>query len=466
MHYISTRGTTPPACFSDILLEGLASDGGLAIPEHYPQLSQTTLEQWRHFSYQQLAEAVIALYATDIPQSDLTHMISRAYTAEKFGSMDIAPLITLAPNLHLLGLSNGPTLAFKDMAMQFLGEVFEYVLEKRQLTLNIVGATSGDTGSSAEYAMCGKSRVNVFMLSPLGKMSPFQTAQMFSLQQPNIFNLAVDGVFDDCQDLVKALANDLVFKKQYRIGAVNSINWARIVAQVVYYFKGYYAATTNLSQVIDVVVPSGNFGNIFAGYIARKMGLPIRRLILATNENNVLDEFFKTGRYRVRASQAIHATSSPSMDIGKASNFERFICDLVGPVRTAQLWSELAQTGQFDLSADPIWETRASWGIDSGCSTHSQRLAMIKQVHQQYQVMIDPHTADGMHVGLALRESDVPLICLETALPAKFESTITEALGMQAPRPAQFDHLEQLPQRFEVMHNDAATLKEYVRLHT
>ena len=343
----------------------------------------------------------------------------------------ITPVKTLEPGLHILELSNGPTLAFKDMAMQLLGNLFEYVLAKSGERINILGATSGDTGSSAEYALRGKRGVNVFMLSPLGKMSAFQTAQMFSLQDANIYNIAVRGVFDDCQDMVKAVNNDAAFKARQRIGAVNSINWARVAAQIVYYFRGYFAVTKSNDEQVAFAVPSGNFGNICAGHIARMMGLPIARLILATNENNVLDEFFRTGRYRVRPSSQVVQTSSPSMDISKASNFERFVFDLVG--RDAglvkELWSKVDAGGEFDLAGTPYFANVKEYGFVSGSSTHADRLATIRRVYQDYGVMIDTHTADGLKVGLEHRQAGIPLVCLETALPVKFAATIREALG-------------------------------------
>ena len=306
MRYISTRGAGSAAgdagrSFCDILLEGLAPDGGLFLPQSYPVLTPEELDGLRAMSYAKLAFAIIGRYADDIPPEDLKRIIDATYTAEVFGSAEIAPVRTLEPGLHILQLSNGPTLAFKDMAMQLLGNLFEYVLAKRDAEINILGATSGDTGSSAEYAMKGKRGIRVFMLSPYEKMSPFQAAQMFSLQDKNIFNVAVRGVFDDCQDVVKAVSNDLAFKGKYKIGAVNSINWGRIVAQVVYYFKGYFAVTSSNEEKVSFAVPSGNFGNVLAGHIARMMGLPIRSLVVATNENDVLDEFFRTGRYRPRA---------------------------------------------------------------------------------------------------------------------------------------------------------------------
>jgi threonine synthase len=464
MRYVSTRGGMPPTPFTGILLEGLAPDGGLSMPETYPQVTRADLDAWRTFGYRDLAFAIFSRFMDDIPPADLRDIVDRTYTAAAFGSDDITPLSTLAPGVHLLHLSNGPTLAFKDVAMQLLGNLFEYVLAKRGDELNILGATSGDTGSAAEYAMRGKQGVRVFMLSPDGKMSPFQTAQMYSLQDANIFNIAVKGVFDDCQDMVKAVSNDLAFKGRYRIGTVNSINWARLVAQVVYYFKGYFAATKSNDEQVTFSVPSGNFGNVCAGHVARMMGLPIRRLVVATNENDVLDEFFRTGRYRVRPSSAVAQTSSPSMDISKASNFERFVFDLVGrdPKIVADLWKQVDTAGAFDLSATPYFARIAEFGFVSGRSSHADRLQTIRRVHATYGVTVDTHTADGIKAGLEQREAGVPLLCLETALPAKFSATIVEALGHEPARPAGFDRIEALPLRYDVMPADAEAVKRYI----
>ncbi|MCB6183807.1 threonine synthase [Leeia sp. TBRC 13508] len=468
MQYVSTRGGMSPQTFSQVLLSGLAPDGGLAMCETYPQVSSDELNAWRKLSYAELAFEIIRKFATDIPEADLRDIISRTYTEEVFGTADITPVKTLAPNLHVLALSNGPTLAFKDMAMQLLGNLFEYALAKNNAELNILGATSGDTGSAAEYAMRGKKGIRVFMLSPYQKMSPFQTAQMFSLQDPNIFNIAVKGVFDDCQDMVKAVSNDHAFKAAHQIGTVNSINWARVVAQVVYYFKGYLAVTSDNSQKVSFSVPSGNFGNICAGHIARQMGLPIEKLILATNENDVLDEFFRTGVYRVRSSAETQQTSSPSMDISKASNFERFIFDLTGrdAALTAELFRKVDQEGGFDLSDSPLFAKIAEYGFVSGSSSHADRLVTIKQVWDQFGVEVDTHTADGIKVALEKRDVNVPVLCLETALPAKFEATMIEALGRKPARPAAYENIESLPQRSEVMEASAEAIKAFVDAHT
>lgn len=472
MKYISTRacglaGPDTPRSFSDILLEGLAPDGGLYLPTHYPQVTGATLARWRGFSYAELAFEVLSLYIDDIPANDLRRLTHATYTAQVFGSAAITPLKPLAQGLFLQALSNGPTLAFKDVAMQLLGNLFEYELARRGENLHILGATSGDTGSAAEYAMRGKKGISVFMLSPQGRMSPFQQAQMFSLLDANIHNMAIKGVFDDCQDIVKAVSGDLTFKHAHRIGTVNSINWARLLAQVVYYFAGYFQATRSDTDEVSFTVPSGNFGNICAGHVARMMGLPIRRLVLATNENNVLDEFFRTGTYRVRTSAQTLETSSPSMDISKASNFERFMFDFLGRdgSQVAALFgTALAQHGMFKVPAEALDRLRG-FGFVSGSSTHPDRLETIRATWQSHQLMIDPHTADGLKVAGAHSESGVPMIVLETALAAKFEQTIIEATGMAAPRPAALRGIETLPKRFVVLPADVDQVKAYVAAH-
>jgi threonine synthase len=479
MKYLSTRGEAANKRFCDILLEGLAPDGGLYLPETYPRVDAATLAQWRDLyhrspqGYADLAFEILSLYIDDIPAQDLRAICRKTYTAEVFGTGEIVPLRHVEDGLWLEALSNGPTLAFKDMAMQLLGNLFEYELARRNggrgEQLNILGATSGDTGSAAEYAMRGKKGVNVFMTSPHGRMSPFQQAQMFSLQDKNIHNLAIQGVFDDCQDIVKAVSNDLDFKRKYKIGTVNSINWARLLAQVVYYFAGYFQATKNESEQVSFTVPSGNFGNVCAGHVARMMGLPIARLVVATNENDVLDEFFRTGVYRVRGSADTHETSSPSMDISKASNFERFVFDLLGRdgAKTKALFGEqLNKTGAFDLSKDAAFlAAKTKYGFESGKSTHADRLRTIRESWEQHGLMIDPHTADGVKVARQYREAGQPMIVLETALPIKFSETLVEALGREPERPAKFAGIEQLPKRVTVLDKDVQAVKDYIVRH-
>jgi len=510
MNYLSTRASSAanlaPRKFCSILLEGLAPDGGLYLPEHYPQVNAPTLEKWRELPYADLAFEILSLYIDDIPADDLRAICRKTYTEAVFGTSQIVPLRPLEPGLYLQALSNGPTLAFKDMAMQLLGNLFEYELARRGEQLNILGATSGDTGSAAEYAMRGKKGIRVFMLSPDGRMSPFQQAQMFSLQDENIHNIAIKGVFDDCQDIVKAVSNDLAFKRQYKIGTVNSINWARLMAQVVYYFAGYFQATASAGgspspqpspqrgegarengreflplpvgegrgegspipalPKVSFTVPSGNFGNVCAGHVARMMGLPIDKLVVATNENDVLDEFFRTGIYRVRTSADTIETSSPSMDISKASNFERFIFDLLGRDggKTRSLFhDQLSSQGSFELAADPAFAMAASrFGFASGKSIHADRLATIRDTWARFATMIDTHTADGVKVAREHKQPGVPMVVLETALPIKFAATIEEALGMLPVRPPGFEGIESLPKRVKLLPANLADIQRYI----
>ena len=479
MKYVSTRGGSRECTFLEILLEGLAPDGGLYMPASYPQISKETLQAWRGLSYADLAFEVLRLFSDDIPEQDLRDLVRKTYTAKVYchgraddHAPDITPIHWLGDEggaqLGLLSLSNGPTLAFKDMAMQLLGNLFEYALAKQDRELNIFGATSGDTGSAAEYAMRGKKGIRVFMLSPAGKMSAFQCAQMYSLQDENIFNIAIEGVFDDAQDIVKAVSNDLEFKAKHKIGTVNSINWARVVAQVVYYFAGYLRATSSSDEQVSFCVPSGNFGNVCAGHIARMMGLPIHQLIVATNENDVLDEFFKTGKYRARKSAETFHTSSPSMDISKASNFERFVYDWLG--RDGQLvkalFAQVETEGGFDYSQDPARQHIESFGFVSGKSSHEQRLKTIQEVSRKYGVVIDTHTADGIKVAREYLQPGVKMLVLETALPVKFSETIEIALGYLPERPEAFIDIEKLPQRVFSMPPEVNAIKEFIVEHS
>lgn len=492
MRYVSTRGDATPRRFCEILLEGLAPDGGLYVPAHYPRVDAATLARWRALPYPDLAFELLSLYIDDIAPADLRAIVARTYTRAAFGSDAITPVRRLEDGVWIEALSNGPTLAFKDIAMQLLGALFEYELARRGQTLNILGATSGDTGSAAEYALRGKRGISVFMLSPHGRMSPFQQAQMYSLADPNIHNLAVEGVFDDCQDIVKAVSADLDFKRRWRIGTVNSINWARLLAQVVYYFAGWFQVTSkapNLGspsvppegaappwggpaaapddQRVSFAVPSGNFGNVCAGHVARMMGLPIAQLVVATNENDVLDEFFRTGRYRVRGAAETFETSSPSMDISKASNFERFAFDLLGrdAKRVAELFGPvLARDGAFALDAADTARV-AAFGFISGKSTHADRIATIRDTWQRFGDMIDPHTADALKVAREHLLPGVPMIVLETAQPVKFAATIEEALGRAPIRPAALEGLEQRPRHVSVVPADAGRIKAWIAAH-
>ena len=460
MRYVSTRGGGEPKLFSEILLEGLAPDGGLYVPKEYPAIAAEELMRMQSMTYPELAFCVLEKFIDDIPPADLKRLINETYTKETFGSSEIVPIKKLEDGLYLLGLSEGPTLAFKDIALQLLGRLFEYALTKKGETLNILGATSGDTGSAAEYAIRGRKGIRVFMLSPEGRMSEFQRKQMYTIHDPNIFNIVIKGTFDDCQDIVKALNEDREFKTRYKLGAVNSINWARIAAQTVYY--AWVSARLN-NQPFDVAVPTGNFGNILAAYVAKRMGISVRKLILATNENNVLEDFFATGVYRPRKGEEVHATSSPSMDISKASNFERYIFELVGrqPKRMAALLETLKREGMFSISSAERERTETD-GFIAGSSTHADRVHTIKSIYETYGELIDPHTADGVKVGLHYRDVGIPLVCLETAQPAKFAATIQEAVGILSPMPERYEKIADLPEHFGILAADNEAVRSYI----
>lgn len=464
MQFVSTRGGMDPVSFCDALLMGLAPDGGLTVPEALPRIDAAQLEAWRPLTYPELAAQVIGLFATDVPGEDLAALTAAVYGPERFPSpvVPLRSLEALHPGLLVAGLSEGPTMAFKDLAMQFLGQAVPYVLARRGQVLTILGATSGDTGSAAEEAFRSQQGVSVVMLSPAGRMSEVQRAQMYSITDDNIHNVAVRGVFDDCQNLVKTLMGDADFKTAHHLGAVNSINIGRIAAQAVYYVWTWLRVTDAAPEDVraglrvDVAVPSGNFGNIYAAFLARSMGVPLRRLVLATNENNVLDEFFSTGVYRPRDGAETLATSSPSMDISKASNLERFVAQVLGE-EFMRYWTRLESDGVLDL-CDRIVSLRQEHGFISGTSTHADRLEAIRQVHAATGELIDPHTADGVTVALRVLKADatapgadnapggdgpdqggpdqgrrVPMVVMETAKAAKFGHTVTEALGEEVP---------------------------------
>ena len=471
MDYISTRDPKrTPAKFSDILLGGLAPDGGLYLPVEYPQIDDATLTRWRDVladeGYAALAAEVLQLFVDDIPTDDLKAICARAYTTPKFSDPDIVPVTELEDGLWIGHLSMGPTAAFKDMAMQLLGELFEYELARRGETLNILGATSGDTGSSAEYAMRGRHGISVFMLTPAGRMTPFQQAQMFGLEDPNIHNIALDGVFDDCQDVVKAVSGDLEYKAANRIGAVNSINWARLMAQIVYYVSSWIRMTETNDQKVSFSVPTGNFGDVCAGHIAKSMGVPIDRLIVATNENDVLDEFFRTGAYRVRSSEETQATSSPSMDISRASNFERFVFDLIGrdAERTAEFFGVQVRAGGFSLSDDEVFPDAAEkYGFLSATSSHADRVETIRNTHERLGYLMDPHTADGVKAAREWAQRvDSPIVCLETALPVKFSETIAEAIGEAPETPERFAGILDAERHVTDLPNDVDAVKAFI----
>lgn len=475
MDYISTRDTTKtPHRFTDILLSGLAPDGGLYVPVAYPRITEEKLTEWRAVladgGYPALAAEVVKLFVSDIPPAKVEQLTAAAYRTPVFSTEEIVPVTALEDGIYLAHLSEGPTAAFKDMAMQLLGELFEFELARREETLNILGATSGDTGSSAEYAMRGRDNINVFMLTPAGRMTPFQQAQMFGLNEPNIFNIALDGVFDDCQDVVKEVNADAAFKSKHHIGAVNSINWARLLAQIIYYISSYIKLTSppasgQQPQQVSFCVPTGNFGDICAGHIAKQMGLPIDKLIVATNENDVLHEFFSSGQYRPRSSAETQATSSPSMDISRASNFERFIFDVLerDATKTKDLFGVQVKAGGFELEGQIMEEIRGKYGFLSGRSTHADRISTIRDTHANQSTLIDPHTADGVFVARGLKDQvDTPIVVLETALPVKFSETIVEATGQKPDVPERFAGIMEADRHVVDMPNDAEAVKEYI----
>jgi len=479
VRYVSTRGlpTDQPVGFCDILLEGLAPDGGLYWPETFPPLDRGDRAELRRMyaerGYPHLAWAVLSRYIDDIPSADLLALCQRAYAPATFGGTDTIPVSRLDDDVWLAHLSNGPTAAFKDVAMQLLAELFEYELGRRGQRLVIVGATSGDTGSAAEFALRGRARLQVFMLSPQGRMTDFQRGQMYGLDDPHIVNVTVPGSFDDCQDLVKQVNADADFKTRHSLGAVNSINWARLIAQTVYYVAAWLQVARDDDAPVDFCVPTGNFGNILAGHVARQMGLPINRLIVASNENDVLPEFFDTGVYRVRSSAETVPTSSPSMDISKASNFERFLFDLLDrdAAEVARLFGRvLPADGVFDLGDAAVRRARDRFGFGAGRSSHADRVATIRRLHEERGVLIDPHTADGVAVGrrtLGESSGGAPMICLETALPIKFATTITEAIGRPAPVPERFAGVLDAPSHTVDLgpSDGVARLKEIIEDH-
>lgn len=472
MLYQSTRGGGQPCSFCETLLEGLAPDGGLYMPVEYPQANIPALRTiYEVGGYAALAFAIMSMYIDDIPAEDLRALCNKTYTAKIFGTEKIVPLTELYDHIYLLGLSNGPTLAFKDVALQMLANFFEYQLGRTGQTMNILAATSGDTGSAAEYAMLDKKGIAVFMLSPKKGMSAFQQAQMFSIRNKHIHNIQVAGNFDTCQDLVKEVSADKEFKKKYRIGTVNSINWARLLAQVVYYFAGYFQATASNTEYVNFSIPSGNFGNATSGHVARQMGLPIDKLRVVTNENDVLYEFFSTGIYKPRGKENTYVTSSPSMDISKASNFERFVFDLLG--RNAEVTKDLFTTcltkdGLFDLSSKEAFNYLSqTFGFESARSAHADRIKTMQLVYSRSngKVMVDTHTADAMLM-VNMWTNFGKLIVLETALPIKFDETVKEALGRIAPRPHGFNDPEKSDQRWVEnlpARNDPEDLKNMIR---
>ena len=459
MRYIRTRGGISPIAFKDAVMMGLASDGGLLLPQSYPAISGEQLESWRKLTYAELAFEVISRYVDDIPAADLKSLIIRSYAT--FTHPDVTPLVR-KNGVYILELFHGVTLAFKDVALQFLGNMFEYILAERNQTLNIIGATSGDTGSAAIHGVRGKKGISIFILHPLGKTSAVQALQMTSVTDANVHNIAVHGTFDDCQDMVKELFGDLEFKEKYSLGAVNSINWARVLAQVVYYFYAWLRVTDEAVGPVHFSVPTGNFGDIFAGYVAKRMGLPMGRLLLATNENNILTRFINASDYSLGT---VVPTVSPSMDIQIASNFERYLFHLFAEdsVRLKEAFAELKADGRITCSPEEMAQVRTDF-----CSDSVDQVATLQQIRDFYEktdYLLDPHTAVGVKAALDLLPSDSARVCLATAHPAKFSETVEQALGFQPPAPESVKELYGKPTRCEIMDADIASVREFIVAH-
>ncbi len=457
MRYISTRGGIEPLGFQDAVMMGLARDGGLLLPETLPTIGAAVLDSWQHLPYQYLAREILSLFIDDISANDLEELIERSYAG--FAHPQVTPL-RKEGEVYILELFHGPTLAFKDVALQLLGNLFEYVLARSGGFMNILGATSGDTGSAAIAGVRGKNNINIFILHPHGRTSPIQALQMTTVLDPNVFNIAVRGTFDDAQAIVKEIFNDLSFRDTYRLGAVNSINWARVLAQVVYYVYAYLKLRKIGNKNVDFSVPTGNFGDIFAGYIARKL-LPagcINTLILATNANDLLTRFVTQGDY---SRGQVIATSSPSMDIQIASNFERYLYYLRGE-NGAQVRRDMegfAASGRLDLS---LFKEQVAQDFRSYSVSEEETIATIGDFHGRYGYLLDPHTAVGVKAALELRDPQRPVICLATAHPAKFGAAVTRAIGSEPPLPPSLADLNTKKSRCVVLDAENAIIKEFV----
>jgi len=451
--YISTRGKTEKVSFKDAVMMGLAEDGGLLLPESVPSVSDR-LEELSKLSYKELAFEIISLFTNDIPENDLKMLINKSYSA--FENDEVAPVVKKG-DVYIQELFHGPTFAFKDVALQLLGNFFEYILKERSEQLNIIGATSGDTGSAAIYGVRGKSNINIFILHPKGRVSAVQEMQMTSVTDANVYNLAIEGTFDDAQYIVKAAFGDISYKKKYKLGAVNSINWARVLAQIVYYFYGYFQAKKQGAENVRFVVPTGNFGNIFAGYFAKQMGLPLDKIILATNENNILARFINNGDY---STKEVVQTYSPSMDIQIASNFERYLYFLCGKdsEKVAAKMNELKTSGKISFSDEDMERVHAEFATFSTSNELTE--STIKSFYEKTDYILDPHTACG--VAAALKMADADYVCLSTAHPAKFPDVVIKAVGKAPDKPEGIAKLEKLEKKCIVIDNDLQKVKSFV----
>lgn len=459
MRYKSTRGAINPIPFSETVLMGLADDGGLIIPEEIPQLNKETLLTLRNLPYKELALYIMGLFIDDIDRNDLKNIIDKSYST--FDTEEIIPVKQFGNDLFIGEIFHGPTHAFKDIALQFLGNLFEYILNQKNQKMNILGATSGDTGSAAIYGFKGKKDINIFILHPHGKVSPVQELQMTTVEDQNVYNLAIKGTFDDCQYIVKSIFNDLTFKKKYSLGAINSINWSRVLAQIVYYFYTYYKAISNSDTLKEVyfAVPTGNFGNIFAGYVAKRMGLPIKKLILATNENNILTRFIQNGDYSL---SSVVETYSPSMDIQIASNLERYLYFLFGEdsKKVSTKMKEFEINKKLNFTGDELKQIQSDFASIS--TSNEQTLKTIRSFYDRYNYILDPHTACAINAVETLKEPKEIYITLATAHPAKFEDAIVKALNIKPDEPERIKKIKDKPKRYTILPNSTEEVKRFI----
>lgn len=461
MKYVSTRGQAPVLEFEDVLLAGLARDGGLYVPESWPHFSADDIASMRGKTYDEIAfQVMFPFVSSSIDETEFRALIKDAYAG--FAHRAVAPLVQQDDNLWVLELFHGPTLAFKDFAMQILGRLMDRALTKRGLRATIIGATSGDTGGAAIEAFRGREQIDIFILHPHGRVSDVQRRQMTTAREENVFNIALEGTFDDCQAMVKSLFNDHEFRDSNRVTGVNSINWARIMAQIVYYFTAGVALGSP-DRPLSFAVPTGNFGDVFAGYVARKMGLPIDRLVVATNVNDILVRTLATGCYKPLG---VTATYSPSMDIQVSSNFERLMFEMAGrdASRICSLMDEFSEKGEFTLSENELEPMRSLFhGIKID---EAETVARIKAEYAENNYIIDPHSAIALEAGMRMASKDVPMIVLATAHPAKFPDVVAQATGVSVPQPARL--LSQLNEEERVVRlpNELAQVADYVREKT
>jgi threonine synthase len=459
LRYISTRGAAPALAFDDVLLAGLARDGGLYVPESWPHLANSELRALVGLEYAEIAVRVMRPFVEGrVEEGAFARIVREAYAG--FGHTAVAPLKQLDGRTWLLELFHGPTLAFKDMALQLLGPLYDHVLGKRGQRVTIVGATSGDTGSAAIEAFRDRAAVDIFILHPLGRVSEVQRRQMTTVASANVFNVAVEGTFDDCQDLLKAMFNDHRFRDELNLSAVNSINWARVMAQTVYYVSGAVALGAP-DRAVSFAVPTGNFGNAYAGYAARAMGVPIERLIVGSNRNDILTRFFGSGRMAI---EEVHPSLSPSMDIQVSSNIERLLFDLYGRdgPALAQAMASFRRNGQLAVGDERWKATRAVF--DGYRFDDAETVQAIAGVHRQTGELVDPHSAIGIAAAhAAARDHGGPVIALATAHPAKFPDAVAQATGVRPQLPARLTDLHDRPERVDVLPNDLKTVQGYIR---